>query len=95
MLVHLKYGAENLASLQAGLIGELVAQVQQLREGQGNDLIKVHAILARLEPINFAYRQQALHTGKYRRNVARVQQLHSDVEEVGPILGEVIGKYFL
>jgi hypothetical protein len=95
VLVHFEHSAKNLASLQTRLVGELVAQVEQLREGQGNDLVEVGAVLPRLEPVDLAYGQQTLYTREDGLDVSGIEQLHCDVEEVGPFLGEIIGEDFL
>ena len=95
VLVHLQHCAQDLTGLQAGLAGKRVANVEQLWERQGDDPVKICAVLAGLESVDLAYRQQALHTGEDGGNVARVQQLDGHVEEVGPFCGEVVGEDLL
>lgn len=95
VLVHLQHCAQNLSSLQASLAGKRVADVEQLWERQGDDLVKICAVLAGLEAVDFTYRQQALHASKDGGNVAGVQQLDGDVEKVGPFCGEVVGEDLL
>lgn len=84
VLVDLQHGAEDLSSLQACLAGQRVANVQQLREGHGDNLVKVCPVLSRLEPVDLADGQQTLHTGKDGRDISGIQQLDGDVEKVGP-----------
>lgn len=90
VLVHFQHSPENLSCFQTCLVCQRVADVEELWERQGNNPVKVCAVLARLESVDFAYCQQALHTSKNRRNVSGVEQLYRDVEEVGPLLREVV-----
>ena len=95
MFVDLQDCPQNLACLEARFSRQRVANVQQLGKRQGDYLVKVGPVLARLEAVDLAYGQQALHAGEDRGNVASIQQLDGYVEEVGPLGGEVVGKDLL
>ena len=95
VLVHLEYCAQYFTSFQARLAGQRVANVEQLWERHGDDLVKICAALARLESVDLAYRQQALHTGEDGLDVPSIQQLYGNVEEVGPFRGKVVCEYLL
>jgi hypothetical protein len=95
MLVDLQHSPQDFARFETCLIGKLVAKVEQLGECHCHDLVEIGAVLARFEPVDLAYRQQALHARKHGLYVARIEQLYSDVEEVGPLLREVEGEDLL
>lgn len=95
MLVHLQHCPQYLSRFQARLVGQAVTQIQQLRERQSDDLFKIGTIFARLEAVDFAYCQQTLYASKNGGSVARIQQLNCNVEEVGPLLREVVGEHLL
>jgi hypothetical protein len=95
VLVHLQHRPQYFAGLQARLVRERVSNVEQLRERQGDNPVKVCAVLTRLESVDLAYREQALHTRKYRSDVSSVQQLDGDIHEVGPFRGEIVCEYLL
>jgi len=95
MLVGLEDGPEHLTSLETGLVDEIVADGQQLRECHFDNLVEICSCLAHLEPVDSANGQQTLQTGKDLSGILGVQKGDGDVEKVGPLFGEVVVEYLL
>lgn len=90
VLVGLEDSAQHLASLETGLVDQAVGNCEQLREGHLNNLIKVFSCLAHLEAVDAADGQQALQTGENAAGILLVQEVDGDVEELGPVVGEIV-----
>ena len=90
VLVGLENSAQHLASLETGLVDQAVGDSEQLREGHLDNLIKVFPRLTHLEAINAADGQQALQTGENAAGILLVQEIDGDVEEFGPVIGEIV-----
>lgn len=90
MLVGLEHRPEHLTGFEAGLVDEVITDAQQLWECHLDNLVKVAARLAHLEPIHPADGQQTLQTCKDGSGILCVEEADGDVEEIGPLLGEVV-----
>lgn len=95
VLVDLENGPQHLASFQARLIYQPRADVQQLRKCNLNNAIELGPVLGALEAVYPADSQQALDAGKDRIRVIRVKKLLGDLEEFGPLGGEIKGENLL
>jgi hypothetical protein len=90
MFISLDYGMQHLRGLNTLLVHQSIPNIQQLRETVFDNLIKIAALLIRLESVHFANRQQTLQTGEHRIRLVRVEQLQRDVHETRPFFGEVV-----
>jgi len=90
VLVGLENGAQHLSSLEAGLVDQAVGNVEQLGECHLHNLVKVFSCLTHLEAVDATDGQQTLQTGEDAAGILLVQKIDGDVEEVGPLLGEVV-----
>jgi hypothetical protein len=90
VLVSLEDSAQHLASLETGLVDQAVGDCEQLRESHLNNLVKVFSCLSHLEAIHTADGQQALQTGENAAGILLIQEADGDVEEIGPVFGEVV-----
>lgn len=95
VLVGLENSAQHLASLETGLVDQAVGDCEQLREGHLHNLVKVFSCLSHLEAVHAADGQQALQTGEDATGILLVQEVDGDVEELGPVVGEIVVKDFL
>lgn len=95
MLVGLDHDAEHFRRLQTLFIDKLQTDAQQLRERVLDDLIEFLPLLSGLESVYTADGQQALQTSVDGVGIVHAQQLESDVQETGPLLGEIMLKDFL
>lgn len=82
---------KHLASLIALLRDELVADGQQSGEAGLDNLVEMDSVIAvrRLESVGAADGEKTLQTSQNGGGIVRVQELHSVVHEVGPLLGEI------
>jgi hypothetical protein len=90
VLVSLENCAQHLASLETGLVDQAVGNCEQLRESHLDNLVKVFSCLSHLEAVDAADGQQALQTGENAAGILLVQEADGDVEEIGPVLGEIV-----
>lgn len=90
VLVSLENSAQHLASLETSLVDQAVGNCKQLRKCHLNDLVKVFSCLSHLEAIDAADGQQALQTGENAAGILLVQEADGDVEEIGPVFGEIV-----
>lgn len=95
MLIRLHNDAEHLRRLQALLVDKLHTDVEELWEGVLDDLVKIGAVLLRLESVYAANGQHTLQARVDRVGIIRAEQLDCDIQEAGPSLGEVMLEYFL
>ena len=90
VLVSLQNCAQHLSGLETRLVDQAVGDGEQLRESHFHNLVKVISCLSHLKAVDAADGQQALQTGKNATGILLVQEVDGDVEEVGPLLGEVV-----
>jgi len=90
VLIRLDDDAEHLRSLQALLINQLLANVEQLRERVLHNLVKLLPLLAGLESVHTTDGQQTLETGVDVVRIIGSEQLKGDIQEAGPLFGEVV-----
>lgn len=90
VLVGLEDSAQHLSSFETGLVDQAVGNCEQLREGHLNNLVKVFSCLTHLETVDTADGQQALQTGENASGILLVQEVDGDVEEIRPLLREVV-----
>jgi hypothetical protein len=90
VLIGLDNDAKHLRSLQALLIDQLLTDAEQLRERVLHDLVELLPLLAGLESVHTADGQQTLQTGVYVVRIVGTEKLKGEIQEAGPLFGEVV-----
>lgn len=90
MLVRLDNSAKHLSRFQALFIHKFHADAQKLRERMFHNLVEFLSLLPGLEPVHPADRKQALQARVDRVRIVGSQQLEGNIDEVRPLLGEVV-----
>lgn len=90
MFIRFDHNPEHLRRLQAFLVDQLHTDVQQLRERMLDDLVEFLPLFPGLESVHAADGQQTLQARIDRIGIVGTEQLERDVQESGPLLGEIM-----
>lgn len=91
MLVGLDNHLQHISGFSAGLVDQLVSNVQNNGESSLSNTVQLLTLVSvALEAVGPANRQQALNTGVNGLDVVGVQQIHGDVHVLRPSLGEIV-----
>jgi hypothetical protein len=90
MLVALKHSPQHFSGLDARLVHQAVANVQEQGERRSHDLVEVVPAIASLEAVDATDGEETLHPGEHGVGIVGLQQLNGNVDELGPLAGKVV-----
>ena len=95
MFIRFNNNAEHLCRLQAFFVDKSQSDIQQLRESVLDNLVEFFPLVPTLETVHTADGHQTLQACVHGVCVIGTQQLNRDIQEPGPVFGEIILEDFL